>query len=231
MVINKPIPKLGFPIDRGKRGYQDDQLVSALDFFSGEIKVKPIYFMQELPGTENDCKIRLRVAEKLCIALKSLPRGLTFMIFDSYRTVKTQQALYDNYCRKLRDEHPQWSEEILEKEVIKFVSKPSFDENNPFVHNTGGAIDLTLYDKRNSRELIMGTVFDDFSSRATTCYFEDIAWGTEAKEIRNNRRLLYWCMIKAGFTNLPTEWWHYDFGDKFWSFYTGNPAIYKGIIE
>lgn len=230
-MMNTPIPKSDFPIDNGKREYQDNQLVSILDYFSGEIKVEPAYFMRALPGTENDCKICLLTAEKLRVALKNLPQGLTFKVFDGYRTVKVQQALYDDYYRTLKDNHPQWSEEILEEEAQKFVSKPSFDENVPFVHNTGGAIDLTLYDKRNTRELNLGTFFDDFSSKANTCYFEDIVGGVEIEEIRNNRRLLYWSMVNAGFTNLPTEWWHYDYGDKFWSYYTGNPAIFKGIID
>jgi D-alanyl-D-alanine dipeptidase len=36
-------------------------------------------------------------------------------------------------------------------------------------------------------------------------------------------------MISAGFTNLPSEWWHYDYGTKFWAYFTGNKALYKGI--
>lgn len=37
-------------------------------------------------------------------------------------------------------------------------------------------------------------------------------------------------MIKAGFTNLPSEWWHYDYGDAFWSYYTKNAVKYQGIL-
>jgi D-alanyl-D-alanine dipeptidase len=29
-----------------------------------------------------------------------------------------------------------------------------------------------------------------------------------------NRRLLYWTMREAGFTNYPYEYWHYDYGDQ-----------------
>ena len=38
-------------------------------------------------------------------------------------------------------------------------------------------------------------------------------------------------MLQAGFTNLPTEWWHFDYGNKFWAFYTGNDAIYDCNFE
>ena len=38
-------------------------------------------------------------------------------------------------------------------------------------------------------------------------------------------------IIEAGFTNLPSEWWHYEYGTKFWSYFKGRPALYKGIID
>jgi D-alanyl-D-alanine dipeptidase len=37
-------------------------------------------------------------------------------------------------------------------------------------------------------------------------------------------------MIKAGFTNLPTEWWHYDYGDKFWAYYNKTRTLYTGLF-
>lgn len=52
---------------------------------------------------------------------------------------------------------------------------------------------------------------------------------TDFKEIINNRRILYNSMIKAGFTNLPSEIWHYDYGDRFWSYYTKNKIIFNVI--
>lgn len=27
------------------------------------------------------------------------------------------------------------------------------------------------------------------------------------------------------------EWWHYDYGDKFWAYFTKNEAIYDGVID
>lgn len=38
-------------------------------------------------------------------------------------------------------------------------------------------------------------------------------------------------MCNAGFTNLPSEWWHYDYGTRFWGFFTGNQALYEGILD
>lgn len=226
-----PVPAVDFPKDSFTKSYKDIEMVDIIEYFQSKILVEPIYYNQGLDGASNSCKIRLLTAEKLEAALQSLPENLTFKVYDSYRTVKTQQALYDNYFKTVEAAHKDWSLEQLEAETKMFVSKPSLDEENPSVHNTGGAIDLTLYDREKGRELNMGTVFDDFSPKANTCFFEENTDMPCGEEIRSNRRLLYWTMINAGFTNLPTEWWHYDYGDKFWSYYTGNPAVFKGIID
>lgn len=74
----------------------------------------------------------------------------------------------------------------------------------------------------------MGTLFDDFTDRAWSDHFENYE---QADEVKRNRRLLYNVMIGAGFTNLPSEWWNYDYGDKFWSYFTGHPAKYLGVID
>ncbi|CAK2155539.1 hypothetical protein VCRA2116O234_510012 [Vibrio crassostreae] len=69
----------------------------------------------------------------------------------------------------------------------------------------------------------MGTQFDENSLRSWSCALEH---SSEAKQA-NNRRLLYNAMIGAGFTNLPSEWWHYDYGNQMWANYTGcNKAIF-----
>ena len=49
--------------------------------------------------------------------------------------------------------------------------------------------------------------------------------------IHNNRMILYNSMIKAGFTNLDSEYWHYDYGNKNWSDITGNDVLYDEIIK
>ncbi len=231
MYTKKPIPLFEFPTEDYVKGYIDSEMVSINDFFDGKILTEPVYFNRHLAGAVRNCKIRLITAERLKAALNSLPKNLTFKVYDSYRTAETQQALYDDYYKAVESAHSDWSLEQLEAETKKFVSKPSLDEENPSVHNTGGAIDLTLYDKEKGSELNLGTVFDDFSDKANTRFFEENPDLPNAREVCENRRLLYWTMINAGFTNLPTEWWHYDYGDKFWSYYTKKPALFKGVLK
>lgn len=102
----------------------------------------------------------------------------------------------------------------------------------PPAHTTGGAIDLTLLDPEG-RELPMGCGFDAFTDKTCAAYFEapEHVQGAEDEQVRENRRLLYYAMIDAGFTNLPSEWWHYDYGDRFWAYYMRKPAIYEGVLR
>ena len=118
-------------------------------------------------------------------------------------------------------------EEEKKKIISTYISFPNYDRALPPVHTTGGAVDVTLVDK-NGVELDMGTHFDEFSEKAHTDYFEK---NCENPIVRENRRILYNAMIGAGFTNLPSEWWHYDYGDRFWAYYKDTPALYSGIFN
>lgn len=139
-----------------------------------------------------------------------------------------QHELYERYSKDIiRDfELEQCTDEQKELVIRRFVSDPVEDRDVPPVHTTGGAIDLTLLDESGS-ELEMGTGFDEFSDLTYTAAFEN----EKNRIVRDNRRLLYHIMTNAGFTNLPSEWWHYDYGDRFWAYYRQQPAIYNGVFS
>lgn len=189
------------------------------------------YYAQGIDGALKDCYARETVASKLLDAQKHLPDGLRFKIYDAYRPIEVQQRLWNYYRNCIKIKEPGLTEEELDRKTGFFVSKPSFDADNPSLHNTGGAVDLTIVTK-DGYALNMGTLFDDFTDRAWTNHFEDNYEKAEHNtEVRDNRRLLYDVMTRVGFTNLPSEWWHYDYGTKFWAYFTENRAIYKGILE
>lgn len=75
------------------------------------------------------------------------------------------------------------------------------------VHNTGLAVDVSLYDLTtgNSAEMISG--FDEPSMRQYSSY----AGGTEKQ--RYLRSLLREIMGKHGFSGIEMEWWHFEYGD------------------
>ncbi|MBQ2798274.1 MAG: hypothetical protein IJF09_02705, partial [Ruminiclostridium sp.] len=119
------------------------------------------------------------------------------------------------------------SKEELHKKTLEFVSYPDKSKKFSFVHSSGGAVDITIIDN-NGKRFDMGSEFDEFTDRSYTDWYEK---NDVNDTIRNNRRLLYNVLCSCGFTNYPSEWWHYDYGDIFWSYYTGQDAIYSSAFE
>ncbi len=221
------IPKMEAPQECAAYNFADEPLISLSEHFGGRIELSPQYFLEGIPGAVDCCLLRKSAAVLLEDALERLPEGLTFKVFDAWRPAEVQTALFERFYGLLKKKNPSWDEASLKAETKKFVSLPSLDPSRPSVHNSGGAIDLTIIETESGRELDMGTGFDDFTERSLTSHFED----SGSTVVRDNRRLLYRVMTEAGFTNYPLEWWHYDYGDSFWSYYTGRPAIYRGITK
>lgn len=203
----------------------------------------------KMKHAESKCFVRAEVYSMLFDAAKSLPKGYKLKVWDAWRPFALQDELYDEYSEEIIKEFnlENSSEEEKAKFIQKFVSDPLWDKDVPPVHTTGGAVDVTILDDKGN-ELDMGTKFDAFTDKTHTAYFEqeenanqdysNLKNGNQenanqdnnAARIRENRRLLYMVMTKAGFTNLPSEWWHYDYGDRFWAYYNGKPALYRGVF-
>lgn len=223
--MNTKIPTLKVPsIQEYKIDSHNEKIVSLSE--RGFI-VSSQYNKQGIPGSYSDCYARETVADKLATAQMYLSNGYKFVILDAYRPICIQQRLWSFYRQTVKNNFPNLSDDEIDFKTSFFISKPSYDVKHPSLHNTGGAVDLTICDN-SGKWLNMGTEFDDFSDKAWTNHFEEYK---KDIEVRDNRRMLYNAMIKAGFTNLPSEWWHYDYGDKFWAYFTGNTAIYEGIID
>lgn len=222
--FTKPIPELPFPLNKNVPKINTEPLVRLSD--CAQLVMNPVYFKQGIPGAVADLYLRREVYERLLQAASLLPAGYRLMVFDAWRPYAVQKGLYDTYYALLQHENPACTHEELAEKTKAFVSPPSLDVMRPAVHSTGGAVDVSIVNEKNEL-LAMGTDFDDFSPLANTNAFElagDIY-------VRNNRRLLYNCMLAAGFTNLPTEWWHYDYGDGFWAYYHHTDPFYNGITE
>ena len=171
--------------------------------------------------------MRQGVYERLKLAESYLPRGMNLKIYDAWRPFDVQLALYKDYRQKVCENNPGLSDEEVDNLTKLFVSNPIKDEFLGPVHATGGAIDLTIADC-TGKELDMGTDFDFFGDMANTDYFEK---NDVSPLVRDNRRMLYHVMTKAGFTNLPTEWWHYDYGNRFYAYYSGKSAVYGCVFK
>lgn len=185
----------------------------------------------KLKGTEETIRLREGVAKKLQNINKKLSKiDLELFMLDGYRTIECQQGIYDWMKEQTIKMMPDASEEEVLKSLKNFISDPSnFDKDDPKTwtsHVTGAAIDLTLRHKSTKEMLYMGGVFDDPSIISFSSYYEAPTDDSKKhpehqsashSEARKNRRLLFWLMHEEGFSNLPTEWWHFDYGNQLWS--------------
>lgn len=194
---------------------------------SGRFEIRMQYPVLGMQNAEKRCFVRTEVYDRLLKAAGLLPCGYRFRILDAWRPFALQHEIYEIYsARIIRDFHLEEKSRGEQEAVISgFVSDPVYDRECPPVHTTGGAVDLTIVDD-TGEELDMGTGFDAFTDRTCTDYYEN---GGDEK-IRGNRRLLYHVMTSAGFVNLPSEWWHFDYGDRFWGYYSQKPVMYEGVF-
>lgn len=206
--------------------FKDEELVEIKN--SNKIEIKMMYPLLGMKNGFEKCFLRKTVKDMLYKAANSLPDNYKFLIWDAWRPFALQKELFEVYSKDIiKDFH---LENMDKEEKIKFISQyvanPKEDREYPPAHTTGGAIDLTII--KDGKELDFGTGFDSFSDKTNTTWFEN---HDENKEIKENRRFLYYTMINAGFTNLPSEWWHYEYGDQNYSKVTGKNVLYKGIFS
>ncbi|WP_169923527.1 M15 family metallopeptidase [Xenorhabdus innexi] len=199
------------------------EIVSETD----KIKLQPVYFLAGINGAVEYCAVRRSVAEKLRQASRLLPSHLGLLVLDGWRSWETQFALQEKTRAKIAEQYSQLSIEEQKELLEQFVAPAPTEQNPVSPHLTGGSVDVTLFDIASGNALFMGTEFDEVDDLSYTAALE--------QEPETNmpavlyRRVLYHAMIQAGFTNLPTEWWHYDYGNASWAFYKNDRAIYGAV--
>lgn len=149
-----------------------------------------VYGELENAYLQPDVLIKLQKAYQYLIAKDS---SLTFIIYDATRPVSVQQKMWDI----VQNNYPEKS---------KYVSNPK----NGSLHNYGAAVDITVATK-NGVALDMGTAYDFFGAAAEPQLENSLlANGTLTEKQIQNRKILREVMVKAGFVQLPSEWWHYN---------------------
>lgn len=150
------------------------------------------------PGALRRSVARQSAVARLVSAAHLLPQGFGIAVFDAWRPLPLQRAIFDHF-------YPPGT--TLER---GFVSAPSDSPATPPPHLTGGTFDLTL--TWQGRPLALGTAFDEFTSRAHTRALEQ-----EDSLERDLRRLLLTSLLRVGFVLYPTEWWHVEYGTRRWA--------------
>ena len=232
-MFDTPIPARDMPDKDYYPAEYEDCGESLISLQSLGVICDPYYYKCGIKGAIDDCLVRESVADRLSVVIgKLLPSRCTLRVWDGYRPFPVQQHLWEEYRLIVERENPEFNSSDVDMLTSMFVDKPSVNIEDPFLHNTGGAVDLTIC-YRDGSDLDFGGYFDDFTPTSYTHYYEPFHGMSDG--LNNtaiyNRRLLYNAMTSVGFTNYPVEWWHFDYGNKNWAYYTGQKPIYKGILE
>ncbi len=146
-----------------------------------------------------DCAyLRREAADALARAADWLARhhsGVQLVVLDALRPQRVQEAL--------------WAE-LEGTPLTKYLAHPA----RRSIHSFGMAVDVTLLDAQG-RELDMGTAFDEMTPASHPEFeAEQLAQGGLTAAQLTHRGWLRAAMRFAGFQTIPTEWWHFDFGDR-----------------
>ena len=188
-------------------------------------------YWHRVDGSVPDLLARSSVVERLArvnVRLKSA--GLELYVFDAWRPRAVQAYFHDEWVpRELHRRDPSLTGDALMKEVSRYWSAPTTNDDAPAPHSTGSALDLTLR-WIGGEALWMGSLFDDASAVAHRDHFEKHASAMcfSVDEARANRRLLHWVMSEEDFVGYSEEWWHFSYGDQYWAGVSGAPAALYG---
>lgn len=129
------------------------------------------------------CLLLPPVAKRLARAAARLrPRGLRLLLYDCYRPIAVQRALWGRFPRP------------------GFVADPKKGSN----HNRAAAVDVGLAGPGGA-EVELPTAFDTFEPRAGA-----YATAGLSPAARRHRDLLRGAMLAEGFRPNRREWWHFD---------------------
>ena len=177
------------------------------------LKQFPIYFEHNVPHAMDICVARCSVIQRLQQAADLLPKHLGILVLDAWRSRKVQQGVRDEIYEIIKVKYPHLSTIEQQELLSQFAAPVRADFVSP--HLTGGSVDITLFEIESGNWLDMGADFDEPTERSYTHFYE----AHPEHPACNNRRLLYVVMTQVGFTNLPTEWWHFDYGNPLWAHY------------
>lgn len=141
--------------------------------------------------------VQIEVARRLAKAQEYLTKknaAYHLLVYDGLRPLSVQWEMWNAL------------DTIPVAERGKFVSNP----RNGSVHNYGAAVDLTICDQ-DRKPLDMGAGYDDIRKIAyPSLEAEFLATGELTRQQVDNRKLLRGALQSQGFSNIPTEWWHFN---------------------
>ena len=126
-------------------------------------------------------------------------QGYRILIWDTYRP----QKAVDNFVEWINNPNDEGN-----KSFYPDLKKSDLVDGGYIAtksgHSRGSTIDMTLI-KMDGSFVDMGGTFDLFSEVSHPDYRK------LTRKQKQNRKILYNAMIKAGFTGIDSEWWHFTY--------------------
>ncbi len=145
---------------------------------------------------------------------------LTLKMTDALRPMELQQQYFAEIRQSLAAQGLEGQE--LYDRTVDVIADPDFCPP----HVTGGAVDVTLAETQTGKDVDMGTGVDEIGNERIYLWHPGLS-----ADQRRHRLLLFTAMTQAGFVNVPSEWWHYSFGDRQWALRTSKTHAMYGIVE
>ncbi len=194
-----------------------------------------VYFQMGYAGTRAEMYARTYLYHRLQQIAVLLQPAAGLLILDVFRSLQTQTQLFACIKQQLAMMYPDYDDAKLQQATREFVYLPSTVDVPP--HNSGGAVDLAIYDQATGQPWDFGTAFDATVPLSHSDFFErprEARYGIDPmrwQTIRDNRRILHHLMRQQGFVGHPNEWWHFDLGDRLWANALGTTPIYASMQQ
>ena len=121
--------------------------------------------------------------------------GWRILLLDALRPQRVQEAIW---------------KDVAGTEMEHYFANPARGS----IHSFGMAVDVTLLDPQG-READMGSGFDEMSTTShPALHAELLQSGRLTPAQVAERACLHDAMTYGGFHGIPTEWWHFDHGDR-----------------
>ncbi|MCA9364629.1 MAG: hypothetical protein KC736_01925 [Candidatus Moranbacteria bacterium] len=180
----------------------------------------------------------------------ALSLGYDLKVFDGWRSISVQKALFWFYLREFTaqkfglvdvfkgcdiDEVERRFFALSEtlRETVRdanrvFVSWPSSSVDSPSPHATGGAVDVWLY--KDGNPVNLGVPFDWMEDDAGAFYHLKLRrkrFHGNDQEISRRRNVLLYAMTQAGFSCYGPEIWHFNYGNQMHALVVGGEVCYS----
>ncbi|MBI2984608.1 MAG: D-alanyl-D-alanine carboxypeptidase family protein [Candidatus Kerfeldbacteria bacterium] len=176
-----------------------------------------------VPLLGHDMFVRRRVAEKLIAIqrrLEAQDSPYQLHIVYAYRAPAVQARYFQRALNQVQSANQSLP---LEEQIELAHSMAA----HPKVagHPTGGAVDITLWNRGPQLPVDMGSDIAEYGDPAYT-YYPHLT-----NERQKHRQYLQDLMVAEQFAPFLGEWWHFSYGDKEWAAYYRQPAARYGPLE